>query len=131
MMARNLYTLGLILDREDFTELSKLMLAKMKDLLIKNVDYLTNWACLATQMVSPTAEIALVGKDSLQFRKEIDSRYYPNKILTGTSSESQLPLLENRISKPDETLIFVCYNKTCQLPVKTVEEAVKIFDVRL
>ncbi len=129
MMARNLYTLGLILDREDFTELSKLMLVKMKDLLTKNVDYLTNWACLATQMVSPTAEIALVGKDFLQFRKEIDSRYYPNKILCGTENASQLPLLENRTSKPDETLIFVCYNKTCQLPVKSVEEAVKVFDV--
>lgn len=123
MMARNLYTLGLILDREDFKELSKLMLAKMKDLLTKNVDYLTNWACLATQMVSPTAEIALVGKNFLQFRKEIDSRYYPNKILSGTEKESQLPLLENRTSKLDETLIFVCYNKTCQLPVKNVEEA--------
>jgi uncharacterized protein len=130
MMAQNLYTLGLILDREDFTELSKLMLAKMKDLLSKNVDYLTNWACLATQTVSPTAEIALVGKDFLKFRKEIDSRYYPNKILSGTQKESQLPLLENRTSKPDETLIFVCYNKTCQLPVKSVEEAVKIFDVQ-
>ena len=123
MMARNLYTLGLILDREDFKDLSKLMLAKMKDLLLKNVDYLTNWACLATQMTTPTAEIALVGIDFLKFRKEVDSRYYPNKIVTGTSSESQLPLLENRSAKPDETLIFVCYNKTCQLPVKTVEEA--------
>jgi uncharacterized protein len=123
IMARNYYTLGLILDRQDFIDLSKLMLAKMKDLLIKNVDYLTNWACLATQMISLTAEIAIVGKDYLKFRKEVDGRYYPNKILTGTSSESQLPLLENRTSKHEETLIFVCYNKTCQLPVKNVEEA--------
>jgi uncharacterized protein YyaL (SSP411 family) len=123
IMARNYYTLGLILDRQDFIDLSKLMLAKMKDLLVKNVDYLTNWACLATQMVSPTAEIAIVGKDYLHKRKEIDSRYYPNKILSGTKSESQLPLLENRIVKDNETLIYVCYNKTCQLPMKTVEEA--------
>ena len=123
MMARNLYTLGFILDREDFKDLSTLMLAKMKDLLMKNVDYLTNWACLASQMITPTAEIALVGKDFLKFRKEIDSRYYPNKILSGTEKESQLPLLDNRTSEPDETLIFVCYDKTCQLPVKSVEEA--------
>ena len=129
IMARNYYTLGLILDREDFKDLSKLMLAKMKDLLLKNVDYLTNWACLATQMISPTAEIAIVGKDYLQLRKEIDSRYYPNKVLCGTTYESPLPLLENRIAKSDETLIYVCYNKTCQLPVKTVEDALKILDV--
>ena len=131
IMARNYYTLGLIVDRKDFIDLSKLMLAKMKDLLLKNVDYLTNWACLATQMVSPTAEIAIVGKDYLQLRKEIDSRYYPNKILSGTNSESQLPLLENRTAKSDETLIFVCYNKTCQLPVKTVEEAFEMLNVQL
>ena len=129
IMARNYYTLGLILDREDFKDLSKLMLAKMKDLLLKNVDYLTNWACLATQMISPTAEIAIVGKDYLQLRKEIDSRYYPNKVLCGTTYESPLPLLENRVAKSDETLIYVCYNKTCQLPVKTVEDAFKILDV--
>lgn len=122
-MARNYYTLGLILDRQDFIDLSKLMIAKMKDLLVKNVDYLTNWACLATQMVSPTAEIAIVGEEYLQFRKEVDAHYYPNKILTGTSSESKVPLLENRTAKEDETLIFICYDKTCQLPVNSVEEA--------
>ena len=129
IMARNYYTLGLILDREDFKDLSKLMLAKMKDLLLKNVDYLTNWACLATQIISPTAEIAIVGKDYLQLRMEIDSQYYPNKVLCGTTYESPLPLLENRVAKSDETLIYVCYNKTCQLPVKTVEDAFKILDV--
>ena len=43
-------------------------------------------------------------------------------------AESQLPLLENRTAKPDETLIFVCYNKTCQLPVKTVEEAFLLYN---
>ena len=129
IMARNYYTLGLILDRQDFIDLSKLMLAKMKGLLLKNVDYLTNWACLATQMISPTAEIAMVGKDFLQKRKEIDSRYYPNKILSGTSFESHLPLLENRSAKTDETFIYVCYNKTCQLPVKTVERAFAMLDI--
>lgn len=131
MMARNYYTLGLILDRTDFKDLSKLMLAKMKTLLLKNVDYLTNWACLASQMIVSTAEVAIVGENYLHYRKQVDSRYYPNKILTGTASESQLPLLENRSPKGNETLIYVCYNKTCQLPVKTVEEAINIFEVRL
>jgi uncharacterized protein len=126
MMARNLYTLGLILDRKDFKDIAKLMIGKMKDLLVKNVDYLTNWGILATQMTKPTAEVAIVGKDYLKIRKEIDSRYYPNKILTGTTIESDLPLLENRIANGDETLIYVCYNKTCQLPVKTVEEAFEL-----
>jgi uncharacterized protein YyaL (SSP411 family) len=74
-------------------------------------------------MVSPTVEFAIVGKDAEQFRKEIDLRFYPNKVISGTTTQSELPLLENRMAKADETLIFVCFNKTCQLPVKTVEEA--------
>lgn len=123
IMARNLYTLGLILEREDFLSLSKLMLSKMKNLLLKNVDYLTNWACLATQMVSKTPEIAIVGKDFLDFRKQFDQQFFPNKVLSGTATKSELPLLENRSAKEGETLVFVCYDKTCQLPVKTVEEA--------
>lgn len=123
IMARNLYTLGLILEREDFGLLSKLMLSKMKNLLLKNVDYLTNWACFATQMVTKTPEIAIVGDDFLTFRKQIDQQFFPNKVLTGTATESQLPLLQHRTTKEGETLIFVCYDKTCQLPVKTVEEA--------
>ena len=126
MMARNLYTLGLILDREDFKNIAQLMLGKMKDLLLKNVDYLTNWGILASQMTTPTVEIAIVGKDYLKISKEIDSRYYPNKILSGTATESTLPLLENRSVKGDETLIYVCFDKVCQLPVKTVEEAFEI-----
>jgi uncharacterized protein YyaL (SSP411 family) len=123
IMARNLYTLGLLLEREDFMYLSKLMLAKMRGILLKNVDYLTNWACLATQMVSKTAEIAIVGTEYLTFRKEIETTFYPNKVLSGTAANSELPLLQNRTDKDGNTQIFVCYDKTCQLPVKSVAEA--------
>lgn len=122
MMARSLYSLGILLDRADFKELSILMLSKMKNLLLSNVDYLTNWACLATQMTSPTAEIAIVGKEVNEFRKAIDLKFYPNKVLSGTLVESNLPLLEKRTSKYGETQIFVCYNKACQLPVKSVND---------
>lgn len=132
MMARNLYVLGLILDREDFKDLSKLMLGKMKELLTKNVDYLTNWACLATQMESPTVEIAVVGEKFLDFRKQIDAQFYPNKILTGTAQKSQLPLLENREVALGKTSIYVCYDKMCQLPVDSVEEAFEqVFQARV
>jgi len=41
----------------------------------------------------------------------------------GSESVSQLPLLKDRNPKENETLIYVCYNKTCKLPVKTVAEA--------
>ncbi|MCU0468256.1 MAG: thioredoxin domain-containing protein [Arcicella sp.] len=125
IMAKNLYQLGLLLDRQDFLDLSRLMLGKMKSLLVKNPDYLTNWGCLVSQMASPTAEIAIVGKGSLSFRADLDKAFFPNKILVGTSTSSSLPLLENRDAKDGQTQIFVCYDKTCQLPVSSVPEALE------
>ncbi len=122
MMAKNLYNLGLLLDREDFVDLAKLMLAKVKNLLTKNVDYLTNWACLATQMLSPTVEIALVGSQAESFRKQLEHTYYPNKVLAGTTESSQLPLLENRQAIDGQTQVFVCFNKVCQRPVTSIAE---------
>lgn len=123
MMAKNFYTLGLILDREDFIDLSKLMVGKMKDMLTKNVDYLTNWACLASQLVTPTVEIAIVGEEYLTFRAKIDQKYFPNKVLSATKDKSELPLLEHRTAFDGQTNIYVCFNKACRRPVQTVEEA--------
>lgn len=123
MMARNLYTLGLILDREDFVDLSKLMVGKMKEMLTKNADYLTNWACLASQLVTPTVEIAIVGNDYLEFSAKIEQRYFPNKVMSATKDKSELPLLEHRTAFDGQTNIYVCFNKACRRPVQTVEDA--------
>jgi uncharacterized protein len=124
MMAKNYYTLGVLLDREDFVKLSQKMLSKMRKLLITNIDYLTNWGCLVAQNVSPTIEIAIVGEKYQEFRVELEHYFKTNKVICGTKEWSDLPLLENRTAPEDETLIFVCQNKTCQLPVKSVAEAV-------
>jgi uncharacterized protein YyaL (SSP411 family) len=123
MMAKNFYTLGMLLEREDFVEVATLMVSKMKKLLLSNVDYLTNWACLASQLVRPTAEIAIVGENAEQLRKELETYYLPNKVVCGTVSKSDLPLLEGRSLASGETRIFVCYNKACQLPVDNVRAA--------
>jgi uncharacterized protein len=124
MMARNYYTLGVLLDREDFVKLSQKMLSKMRKLLITNIDYLTNWGCLVAQNVSPTIEIAIVGEKYQEFRAELELYFKTNKVICGTKEWSDLPLLENRTAPEGETLIFICQNKTCQLPVKSVAEAV-------
>lgn len=123
MMAKNFYTLGMLLERTDFIEVATLMVSKMKKLLLSNVEYLTNWACLASQLVRPTAEIAIIGENAEELRKELETYYLPNKVVTGTATMSELPLLEGRMQTKGETRIFVCYHKTCQLPVSTVVEA--------
>lgn len=123
IMAHNLYTLGKMLDRDDYLEIADNMLSKMTKLLLADVQWVTNWAALYCQRAVPTAEIAIVGADADAMRKDFDRFFIPNKIVMGTSTSSTLPLLLNRTDINAKTAIYVCFDKTCQLPVTKVEEA--------
>jgi uncharacterized protein YyaL (SSP411 family) len=127
-MARNMYKLGLFLHKDDWIELAQSMLSRTKKIILTDPSYLSNWACLYADMTLPTAEIAIVGENAFEKRKELDKYYLPNKILAGTIDTSTMPILENRESKNDKTLIYVCFNKTCKMPVENVEEALKIIN---
>lgn len=123
VMATNLYWLGILLDNRIYRSFSEKMLIKINILLQKEVRYLANWACLYTYYLQPTFEIAISGKDLKENAQIIHSQYIPNKVIVGTERRSSLPLLEMREAKPDKTMIYVCKNKTCLLPVSTVTEA--------
>ena len=125
IMATNLYFLSILLDNRAYLRFAETMLAKIHVLLQKEVRYLANWACLYTYFLKPTVEIAISGKEFKNFSQEIRKDYFPNKVIVGTESKSNLPLLEMRDAKLDKTLIYVCRNKTCLLPVSTVAEAWK------
>ena len=124
MMAENLYSLSLLLERPDYAERADQMLGRVQPLVQQNADYLTNWAAQFALRARPTAEIAIVGPNAEQIRAELDTEFYPNKVLCGTadSDSSSLPLLEQRGPIQGQTAIYVCYNRACQLPVTRVEE---------
>ncbi|TAH08280.1 MAG: thioredoxin domain-containing protein [Runella slithyformis] len=122
IMAHNLYTAGLLLNRADWLELSDLLLAKLKNTLLTDSQWVTNWAALATMRAQSTAEVAIVGPAAEALRLELERQFAPNKIMLGTTHSSALPLLQDKPATA-ETHIYVCFNKTCQLPVKTAAEA--------
>jgi uncharacterized protein YyaL (SSP411 family) len=124
-MAKNLYLLGMLLDKPDWMEISDQMLARAKKIILSDPQYLSNWATLLAYQTQPTAEVAIIGPQAENFRKEISKVYFPNKVLTGTTDSSELPLLENRDAIGGKTTVYVCYNRACSLPVFSVQEAVK------
>ncbi|MHA6249013.1 thioredoxin domain-containing protein [Pontibacter sp. CAU 1760] len=118
VMATNLHFLGLYFDDARYTSLSNEMLAKVKDLLVKEPTHLSNWASLYFHKLTPTAEVALVGDQAARMRNEISAFYHPNMLLLGSSNgQSKLALLEDKVAINARTTLYVCYNKTCQLPV--------------
>ncbi len=125
VMAQNLQALGLLFDEEKYLEKASAMLAAVKQQIKTYGSAYSNWAIQLMNEVYGINEVAIAGNDILNVKKELNSCYVPNKI-TISGTNSTLPLLKDKQSI--ETKIYICRNKICQLPVKTVEEAVKLIN---
>ena len=121
VMATNLHFLGLYFDAERYTSLSDEMLSKVKGLVVKEPSHLSNWAMLYFYKLTSTAEVAIIGEEAAKMRSELSAFFLPNMILLGSNSKNgaatNIPLLEDKIAINGKTTVYVCYNKTCQLPV--------------
>ena len=126
MMAHNLWLLGTLLGRADFTEMADKMLGKVKKLLLQNADYLTNWAAFFALRAGSVAEVAIVGEQAQVFRQGIDQTYDPFRLFLGTEQSSELPLLVDKTTTAGQTTVYVCFDQTCQRPVLGVAEALSL-----
>ncbi|MCY7356728.1 MAG: thioredoxin domain-containing protein [Rudanella sp.] len=126
IMAGNLLSLSILLDRPQYAERADRMLGRMQPLIEKHPGDLSNWAALYTRRVLPSVEIAIVGPQAAEFRRNLESHLTTGVIFAGTETNSSLPLLEGRGMVNGQTTIYVCEDRTCQLPVTSVGEAVKL-----
>src|SRR5690606_38990735 len=126
MMARNLLRLGLFYYEDNYSEKANNLLNHMKTRLKSDSSMSSNWAHLYLEMLIPIAEIAIVGKQAVEKAVEISKTYRPNFNVSASDVKSlQPPLLEDKTPSPTgNALIYVCFNRVCQKPVTTVEEAV-------
>ncbi len=125
VMAINLYFLGIIFDKDEYLKMSDDMLAKFSGLLHVEPQYLCKWGTLFAYRSSPLAEIAIVGPNPQSMIIEFEKRYIPNKIIMGSNTDSSLPLLRGKEALFGKNTIYVCYDKSCKLPVHSTEEALR------
>ena len=119
-MAQNLKKLGLLFDIENYTEKAAEMLAAVQPKIKTYGSAYSNWAIQLLNEVYGINEIAITGAETDQVKLALSGHYIPNKITLG-GTKSNLPLLKGKQS--NETKVYICRNKVCQLPVNTVEEA--------
>lgn len=122
VMAQNLFWLGHLLGKKNYLTISQQMLGKVIPLMRKEVQYLTNWGTLYALQCRPLAEIAIIGKDYSAMAGSVSNQFIPNKIIVGSESEQYLPLLEHRTAIDGKTTAYVCFNKSCKLPVFSAED---------
>ncbi|MEL7159277.1 MAG: thioredoxin domain-containing protein [Bacteroidota bacterium] len=124
-MARVRHQLGVLLAEEELTAGSRTMLGLLQDKLAEaGPRFYANWASLYLELLEPTYEVAILGADAGAKRDLLSKGYLPHVLLLGGEAEGGLSLLRNKLD-PEQTTIYVCLEKVCQLPVTEVEAALR------
>ena len=125
MMAHNLFILGHHFDEENFRSTAKQMLKNVLPEVARYPSGFSNWLGLLENYRNPFYEVAIVGDDAIDKSLKFRANYLPNTMVASSAKNDSLPLLSNRYIE-DETLVFVCQNYTCKLPVAEIEAALKL-----
>jgi hypothetical protein len=123
-IAKGLFQLGHYYEDDNYLRISRQQMMNMKEYAMTHTAFYANWAILMDWFINEPYEIAIAGEKAPELRKEFNTHYLPSCIWSGTLHNSSLPLLKDKV-KNGETFIYVCKNRSCQLPVKTVGEAIK------
>jgi hypothetical protein len=127
ILAKSLHRLGSYLYHQEYLDHAAQMLHNMTDEITTTSQpgFYSNWCDLYLDKVSPLYEVAIVGEVADVRNSEIMQHYLPHALFLGGKAEGSLQLLENKL-QPGETFIYVCKNKVCKFPVKTVAEALPL-----
>lgn len=125
-LANSLFMLGKLFDDEKYLKTSEQMLKNIVPSMPSYGPAYSNWAMLELNFVFPFYEVVVCGDNTMNKLKELDQNFIPNKVVCGLlkqTSEKMLPLTEGKYVK-GKTMIYVCVNKTCRLPLEEVSQAV-------
>jgi uncharacterized protein YyaL (SSP411 family) len=123
-MAHNLFKLGKYFNNSDYEDKAVKMLNRFTEEIVSYGGGYSNWASLYSDLFNNYYEVCIVGKDVNEKILDLHNHYIPNAIFVGAVSDSELDILKQRFVE-GTTLIYVCKNKACLLPVSEVKEALK------
>ena len=125
IMAKNLFKLSKYFDNEHYKDIATHMLQTVKPEMQQYPSGYSNWLDLMLNYTNPFFEVVVIGQDVKTRIVELNTSYIPNKLVVGSAKEEYLHLLENKFVE-DKTLIYICINESCKLPVDNIDRA---FDV--
>jgi len=121
VLAAVLYLLGEYFQEDGYQEKYAKMSRRISEKLADNGPYYANWVRLQEQENMHPYEVAIIGPEAEIKRKLLAQHYLPTSIMLGGNMEN-LPLLENKLVA-GKTMIYVCRDRTCKLPVENVATA--------
>jgi uncharacterized protein YyaL (SSP411 family) len=124
-MANVLFKLGHIFENENYSKMAERMLKKVMGNIKKYPAAFSNWGILLIYNTGMFYDVVISGPDALLRRGEFSEFYFPSKLLLGSTSKSEIPVLKDRL-KPGKTMIYVCTNSECKKPAETVDETISL-----
>jgi uncharacterized protein len=124
VMARNLQVLGTLLDNQEWKEMANKMVTKLSVMILSEPSYMSNWGIALLEVTQGLSEIVVSGEEALTCCHQIQKHFLPFSVTAGTQTSSELALLTGREAVAGRTLIYVCKNQVCKLPVEKPEEAI-------
>lgn len=121
VMAEVLYSLGVLLEKQEFLTKSQSMLNTVKGSMITNASASPEWGIVAGMLFQPSFEVAIVGPDAVQKNLLLQSNYLAGCHFLG-GNEENLPLLKGK-KQSSGTWIYVCTQKMCKQPLEEVHLA--------
>jgi uncharacterized protein len=125
--AKGLFLLARYFDETKFEEMASSMVSTLIQQIIAYGSSFSNWATLYMHMTETFKEIVIEGTDAMDMKKQIAGNYFPGVLFAGGIASSEIPLRKGRFVE-GKTLVYVCENKSCQLPVETVKEAIQLIN---
>ena len=117
IMARNLRLLSIHFENAQWNQMALAMLNQMNNALKADVSYLTNWAQLYLEFLTPQVELAIATHLPVNDLRLVISSYLPALTIAAGTSKVGLPLLGERNPEGEKSLFFICQNHTCLLPL--------------
>jgi uncharacterized protein YyaL (SSP411 family) len=121
VMAHVLYKLGEYFYHPPYLDKASIMAMQVAKDIPQGGPYYASWARLIGLLTHAPYEVAVMGKGAIEKSRALQQHYLPMAFFMGGETEN-LPLLENKLMG-EKTMIYVCQNKVCKLPVPDIEQA--------
>jgi uncharacterized protein YyaL (SSP411 family) len=125
VMANNLHKLYLILGEPKYLNYARKMLQQITPQFSNYPMAFANWGTLMLKIVEPYFEIIVSGTEAKTKLQQMQTGFQPHVLWAFSSTESDVPVLKDRFAN-NQTLIYVCEEGTCQLPVEKPEKALEL-----
>jgi uncharacterized protein YyaL (SSP411 family) len=127
IMAWNLHRLAILFDRPEWMRRSALMLEVNREAAVKYPNSFGVWCNLLLEKTKGTHEIVIIGQDAATYAGQLLRNFIPNRVLMQSEKrQSEFPMMNKRGEESEvKTMIYVCRDYACSLPVDSINEALK------